>query len=123
MIPQKKQINQLKSQFDNSLLIKSSTATPADAFSTIDINSITTKNGITTVVFRGLLKSNIANNNAFISNLPKPASSGGITLLIGIGGEYDIETVKWAYISKNEVKGPALTSGKWVHISWTYISN
>lgn len=96
-------------------------ATPASNFGQIDVNQVIINNKMVQVNFRGYLTSEIANNTPILFNIPTPAIGPGYTNTIYIGGEYEIQTPKWVFITAEQLRGELLPANTWVHVSLSYI--
>ena len=94
---------------------------PVSNFGQIDVNQVIINNKMVEINFRGYLNSDINNNNPIIYNIPAPLIGSNYTCTIFTGGEYSVETMKWAYISSGQLKGDYLPANTWVHISINYI--
>lgn len=114
--------NNIKSAIDEINTVTKTTAKySSDIFSKVDINAISTKNGVTQVTFRGLTKAKISNNSAIISGLPEILQS--TTAIIGISdSEYALGTSTWAYLNGTNILSGDISANKWIHIDVMYFS-
>ena len=113
--------DEYKNKVDSFNVTESTLSDPNGYFSTIDYNRVSRYGRLVEVFFRGLLQKNVTNNSILLQGLPS-APQG--TNMLGIGERYTISDVKWFYFpsDSNAIKTSELESGKWVHISFMYLS-
>ena len=76
-----------------------------------------------TVDFRGFINENISGNADFLRLPYAPRDAG--TGVAYIGGNYDYTSPKWFYWSTHDkfLRGQGLSSGSWLHMHFTYITD
>ena len=114
--------NTFQNNIENAINnIQISEDTPSSRFEQIEVNKVIINNKMVEVNFKGHLTSEITNNTAMLANIPEAIMGSRYTTTIYIGGRYDIQTAKWAYITNNQLRGDYLPANTWVHISFSYI--
>lgn len=87
----------------------------------VDINSVTRNGNVCRVDFRAKVIADIPNNTTFLTLPYKPAQ--GITMMMGLGTQYTIDSVRWIYSTSDsgQIRDGAISKGQYVHIGFTYI--
>lgn len=115
----------LNLQTDTGTITTSQCTKVGNYISTVDANIVLKNNHVVQVEFRGYVNNTIPNNTSFLKLPYSSPMSASHEVFIGVGGEYDNNGgIKWGYMNEyNELRFGGISSGNWIHINFTYITN
>ena len=117
----KLQVVQKDNKYYGELPIKQSSLTVNSTYiGTVDINTVVRYGKVCRVEFRGKVTTAIPNNTTFLRLPYAPVTQ--LTIMAGIGGQYNILSPRWMYSTYDgEIRDGAIDKDNYIHISFTYI--
>lgn len=93
-------------------------------FSSIDIHRVIKQGKVAQIVFRGQLSRNITPSDKILKSSYTPFYGSNGAGAVYLGGRYSTDNLAWFYMdASGYIQGITATSGKYIHINYTYIMN
>lgn len=91
-------------------------------FSSIDVNRVIKQGKVAQIAFRGLLSRNISPSDKILKCSYGPFYGANGAGTVYLGGRYSTDNLAWFYMDgSGYIQGITATSGKYIHINYTYI--
>ena len=91
-------------------------------FSSIDVHRVIKQGKVAQIAFRGLLSRNISPSDKILKSSYTPFYGSNGAGVVYLGGRYTTDNLAWFYMDgSGYIQGITATSGKYIHINYTYI--